>query len=283
MKKLTNNNRFLSLIIGLVLAVFLTSCSKDVVGGEETGRKPLPEEPTKDVNSFFDKIKDENNLEGKYKVLPRYYLDDDENVLPEPPEYFQRKVTFDTNVEEEYDYAMLFHSRKRHELDPGRTKFHVVIFKNIEKVTYPAMWYVDRREWYGLSVNIKMPNNRYTYKECLVDYKEKEGRYGTYYYKSFEKKINHLYLYKTTVGTPSVKDSQKHELYVLFLNPTKEDIKKLEDYKEMVYKKGKFFNEYGSFENIQEYDKLYRNYISYYERGEEPFEYPKINRKVHKN
>lgn len=51
----------------------------------------------------------------------------------------------------------------------------------------------------------------------------------------------------------------------------------------MVYKKGKFFNEYGSFENIQEYDKLYRNYIRYYEEGEEPFEYPKINRKVYKN
>ena len=283
MKKLINNNRFLSLIIGLVLAVSLTSCSKDTVGGEETDRKPLPEEPTKDVNSFFDKIKDESNLEGKYKVLPRYYLDDDENVLPEPPEYFQRKVTFDTNVEEEYDYAMLFHSRKRHELDPGRTKFNVVIFKNIEKVTYPAMWYVDKREWYGLRVGVKLPNNKYTYKECLVRYKEDEGKYGTYYYESFDKKINRLYLYKTTIGTGSVKGSQKHILYVLFLNPTKEDIKKLEDYKEMVYKKGKFFNEYGSFENIQEYDKLYRNYISYYERGEEPFEYPKINRKVHKN
>ena len=256
MKKLTNNNRFLSLIIGLVLAVFLTSCSKDTVGGEETDRKPLPEEPTKDVNSYFDKIKDESNLEGKYKVLPRYYLDDDENVLPEPPEYFQRKVTFDTNVEEEYDYAMLFHSQKRHELDPGRTKFHVVIFKNIEKVTYPAMWYVDRREWYELRINIKTPNNGKAYRECLVRYDESEGKYGTYYYKSFDKKINHLYLYKTTVGTASVKGSQKHILYVLFLNPTKEDIKKLEDYKEMVYKKGKFFNEYGSFENIQEYDKL---------------------------
>ena len=53
MKIEINNNRFLSLIIGLVLAVFLTSCSKDTVRGEETDRKPLPEEPTKDVNSFF--------------------------------------------------------------------------------------------------------------------------------------------------------------------------------------------------------------------------------------
>lgn len=283
MKKLTNNNRFLSLIIGLVLAVSLTSCSKDTVGGEETGRKPLPEEPTKDVNSFFDKIKDESNLEGKYKVLPRYYLDDDENVLPEPPEYFQRKVTFDTNVEEEYNYAMLFHSQKRHELDPGKTKFHTVIFKNIEKVTYPAMWYVDRREWYELRVTIKTPNNGYAYRECLVRYDEEKGKYGTYYYKSFEKKINHLYLYKTTVGTASVKDSQKHILYVLFLNPTKEDIKKLEDYKEIIYKKGKFFRESGYFNNIQEYNELYEKYIKYYERGEEPFEYPKINRKVYKN
>lgn len=277
MKKLTNNNRFLSLIIGLVLAAFLTSCSKDTAGGEEVGKKPLSEEPTKDVNSFFDKIKDENNLEGKYKVLPRYYLDDDENVLPEPPEYFQRKVTFDTNVEEEYDYAMLFHSKKRHELDPGRTKFNVVIFKNIEKVTYPAMWYVDRREWYELRINIKTPNNGEAYRECLVRYKEKEGRYGTYYYESFDKKINHLYLYKTTVGAASVKSSQKHILYVLFLNPTKEDIKKLEDYKEMIYKKGKFFSESGYFNNIQEYNELYQKYIQYYEKGKEPFEYPKIN------
>ena len=283
MKKLTNNNRFLSLIIGLILAVFLTSCSKNTVGGEETDRKPLPEEPTKDVNSFFDKIKDENNLEDKYKVLPRYYLDDDENVLPEPPEYFQRKVTFDTNVEEEYEYSMLFHSRKRHELDPGRTKFHTVIFKNIEKVTYPAMWYVDRREWYELLINIKTPNNGKAYRECLVRYDENEGKYGTYYYKSFEKKINHLYLYKTTIGATSAKGSQKHILYVLFLNPTKEDIKKLEDYKEMIYKKGKFFRESGYFNNIQEYNELYEKYIKYYERGEEPFEYPKINRKVYKN
>ena len=283
MKKLINNNRFLSLIIGLVLAVSLTSCSKDTVGGEETGRKPLPEEPTKDVNSFFDKIKDESNLEGKYKVLPRYYLDDDENVLPEPPEYFQRKVTFDTNVEEEYDYAMLFHSRKRHELDPGRTKFNVVIFKNIEKVTYPTMWYVDRREWYELRINIKTPNNGEAYRECLVKYDENEGRYGTYYYTSFEKKINHLYLYKTTIGTGSVKGSQKQTLYVLFLNPTKEDIKKLEDYKEMIYKKGKFFDEEGEFESIQEYNELYKKYVQYYEKGKEPFEYPKINRKVYEN
>lgn len=283
MKIEINNNRFLSLIIGLVLAVFLTSCSKDTVGGEETDRKPLPEEPTKDVNSFFDKIKDESNLEGKYKVLPRYYLDDDENVLPEPPEYFQRKVTFDTNVEEEYNYAMLFHSQKRHELDPGKTKFHTVIFKNIEKVTYPAMWYVDRREWYELRVTIKTTNNGYAYRECLVRYDEEKGKYGTYYYKSFDKKINHLYLYKTTVGTASVKGSQKHVLYVLFLNPTKEDIKKLEDYKEMIYKKGKFFSESGYFNNIQEYNELYEKYIEYYERGKEPFEYPKINRKVYKN
>ena len=67
MKKLINNNRFLSLIIGLVLAAFLTSCSKDTAGGEEVGKKPLSEEPTKDVNSYFDKIKDESNLEGSIK------------------------------------------------------------------------------------------------------------------------------------------------------------------------------------------------------------------------
>ncbi|WP_454959093.1 hypothetical protein [Capnocytophaga sputigena] len=267
MKKLTNNNRFLSLIIGLVLAVFLTSCSKDTAGGEEVGKKPLSEEPTKDVNSFFDKIKDESNLEGKYKVLPRYYLDDDENVLPEPPEYFQRKVTFDTNAEEEYEYSMVFHSRKRHELDPGRTKFHVVIFKNIEKVTYPAMWYVDRREWYELIVKVKTSTNRYGYfyKECLVRYDESKGRYGTYYYTSFEKKINHLYLYKTFVKTNDVKDSQKHALYVLFINPTKQDIEKLEENKENIYNKGGFFDKYGRFENIQEYKVLREKYIKYYD------------------
>ena len=272
MKKLTNNNRFLSLIIGLILAVFLTSCSKNTVGGDEVGKQPLPEEPNnsksaQSVQSYFEKIKDESNLESKYKVLQRYYLDYDENVLPEPPEYFQRKITFDTNIEEEYEYSMVFHSQKRHELDPGKTKFHTVIFKNIEKVTYPAMWYVDRREWYELIVKVKTSTNRYGYfyKECLISYDERKGKYGTYYYTSFEKKINHLYLYKTFVETNGVKDSQKHVLYVLFVNPTKKDIEKLEENKENIYNKGGFFNEKGRFENIQEYNVLRKKYIAYYE------------------
>jgi lipoprotein len=269
MKKLTNNNRFLSLIIGLVLAVFLTSCSKDVVGGDEVGKQPLPEEPnnSKSVQSYFEKIKDENNLESKYKVLQRYYLDDDENVLPEPSDYFKRKVTFDTNLDEEYEYSMVFHSQKRHELDPGISKFHTVIFKDVEKVSYPAMWYVDRREWYDLRVKIKTPTNgySYSYKECLVRHDESKGRYGTYYYTSFEKKINHLYLYKTFIKTNGEKDSQKRSLYVLFINPTKEDIGKLEENKENIYNKGGFFDKEGHFENIQEYENLRKKYIEYYE------------------
>ena len=128
-----------------------------------------------------------------------------------------------------------------------------------------------------MRVGVKLPNNKYTYKECLVRYKEDEGKYGTYYYESFDKKINRLYLYKTTIGIGSVKGSQKQTLYVLFLNPTKEDIKRLEDYKDKIYKKGKFFSESGYFNNIQEYNELYQKYIQYYEKGKEPFEYPKIN------
>ncbi|WP_315424699.1 hypothetical protein [Capnocytophaga sputigena] len=269
MKKLTNNNRFLSLIIGLILAVFLTSCSKNTVGGDEVGKQPLPEEPNnsksaQSVQSYFEKIKDENNLESKYKVLQRYYLDDDENVLPEPPDYFKRKVTFDTNVEEEYNYTMLFHSRKRHELATGETKFHTIIFKESENISYPAMWYVDRREWYELRVKIKTSANGSIYKECLVKHDKSKGIHGTYYYTSFEQRINHLYLYKTFVKTNGVKDSQKRAIYVLFINPRKKDIEKLEENKENIYKEGGFFDEEGYFENIQEYEKLREKYIGYY-------------------
>lgn len=257
MKKLINNNRFLSLIIGLVLAAFLTSCSKDTAGGEEVGKKPLSEEPTKDVNSYFDKIKDENNLEGNFPFVNRYYFDENKNVKPEPSDYFLRKVTFDSNMDEKDVEYNMYYTKSKYDKENKfvGNEFSIKIFKDDLKKS--AMWNVDTREYYYMSLKIKTSNNDFITGYCLLNYYWHNG-----YYKElktrFNNKITHLYLYKTSVTGSATKENAAHELYILIENPTKEKIKEIEDYKGIVFKRGGFHSEEDKkFISLHEYKNIY--------------------------
>ena len=248
MKIEINNNRFLSLIIGLVLAVFLTSCSKDTVGGEETDRKPLPEEPTKDVNSYFDKIKDENNLEGNFEFAQRLYFDENKRLTTEPDFHLLRKVTFSTNASfDEVQYNMDFFSKTK--IGDGSTNisaFSFNIFRNF--LTKPSVWNVSTEEEYGLRIRIKGISNTESGILALVSNKfNHDLTFKQRDYMTFNQKVTHLYLYKTTLPIDLTKSNEKQNLYILLVNPTKYDISKIEKYKDGMYRRGDFVRKDGIF------------------------------------
>jgi|GEM_PF-645996 putative proline-rich receptor-like protein kinase PERK6 len=298
MKKLTNNNRFLTLIIGLVLAVFLTSCSKDsnddVVdnnkktekpnnngdnkgkgndgnsnngnsndGGYNNGRNSVTEIldnqtlPPRSVEEYFDKIKDEASIEKHFKRVNRKFYWYDGKLIVGGRKDAYNIVTFDSNLSEEVEYEFTQYSPTKKYRDENRRFFEEPIFYE-RYINYPAMWNVQRDEQFGVKMRFKTTKGEYfdLTRGLRTDYKDEPPAYT-----EFKDRVTHVFLYKTSVEGVYKGKKEKHYLYLLIKNPTREIINKIESKKVDFLERGKFhiYNGIHIFVNFYNYNDFFWN------------------------
>lgn len=291
MKKLTNNNRFLSLIIGLVLAVFLTSCSKDsndnVVDNNKKTEKPnnsgndkgkgddgnsndggyhnerdsdteiLDNQtlPPKSVEEYFDKIKDETSVTKHFKRVDRKFYGYDGKFIYGGRKDAYNIVTFDSNLSEEVEYEFTQYSPTRIYRDENRRFFEEPIFYGTY-INYPAMWNVQRDEQFGTTIRFKTTKGKYF---DLIGGLETNYEGEPITYTEFKDRVTHVFLYKTSVEGVYNGKKEKHYLYLLIKNPTREIINKIESKKVEFLERGRFHRRVYIFDNFYNYDDFFWN------------------------
>ena len=292
MKKLTNNNRFLSLIIGLVLAAFLTSCSKDgnddVIDNNKKIEKPdnngndkgksgdgnsndggynkedsdqeiLDNQtlPPRSVEEYFNNIKDEASVTKHFKRVNRKFYDYNGKLIYGGRDDARNIVTFDSNLSEEVEYEFTQYSPTKIPHHENRRFFEEFIFYG-RYINYPAMWNVQRDEEFGMTIKFKTTKGK--------DF-ELIGGLRTNYrnepraYTKFKDRVTHIFLYKTQVEGVYRGKKEKHYLYLLIKNPTREIINKIESRKVALFERGKFHrdNRIGIFDNFYNYEDFFWN------------------------
>lgn len=291
MKKLTNNNRFLSLIIGLVLAVFLTSCSKDsnndVTDNNNKIEKPnnngndkgkgdsgnsndsgynrgdsdqeiLDNQtlPPRSVEEYFDKIKDEASVQKHFKRVNRKFYDYNGKLIYGGRDDARNIVTFDSNLSEEVEYEFTQYSPTKKYRDENRRFFEEPIFYGTY-INYPALWNVQRDEQFGMTIKFKTTKGKYFRFFGLRTNRKGEP----FTYTEFKDRVTHVFLYKTQVEGVYQGKKEKHYLYLLIKNPTREIINKIESKKVKFFERGKFhrYNRIDIFDNFYNYDDFFWN------------------------
>ena len=289
MKKLTNTNRFLSLIVGLVLAVFLTSCSKDsnddVIDNNKKIEKPnnsgndkgkgdngnsndggynkedsdqeiLDNQtlPPRSAEEYFDNIKDEASVTKHFKRVNRKFYGYDGKLIYGGRKDAYNIVTFDSNLSEEVEYEFIQYSPTKIPHDENRRFFEESIFYG-RYINYPAMWNVQRDEEFGTVIRFKTAKNKY-FKLYGLETNRKGEPFA---YTKFKDRVTHVFLYKTQVEGVYMGKKEKHYLYLLIKNPTKEIINKIESKKVALFERGKFHrdNRIGIFDNFYNYDDFF--------------------------
>lgn len=282
MKKLTNNNRFLSLIIGLVLAVILTSCSKDsnddVVDNNKKTEKPnnsgnsndggynkedsdqeiLDNQtlPPRSVEEYFDKIKDDASVQKHFKRVDRKFYGYDGKFIYGGRKDAYNIVTFDSNLSEEVEYEFTQYSPTKIPHDENRRFFEEPIFYGTY-INYPALWNVQRDEQFGTTIKFKTTKGKYFRFFGLRTNLKGEP----FAYTEFKDRVTHIFLYKTQVEGVYKGKKEKHYLYLLIKNPTREIINKIESKKVAFFEDGKFHRDNRDyiFDNFYNYDDFFWN------------------------